>query len=307
MVDNDTGTGSQLLLEQKKNAHLLRLLSDLRSSETIESSPIKTSSNECQSNDQLERTYKKALSDFSAVCEKLEYQTNHCRKQSTELRTRLREKEDKADNTTQTLRKYIEEIAQQSSYNNNKTFDMDHFQNLIQKSQSLDQDVEKERLKNTTLKVEISQLEQKIQKKNELAGGISEIEYHQLAGDIKKSDAKLKHFEVELQRNKSSKRHMLIVESKLQDEIQKYKEKLEADEVKFQEIDADIEKKRNQLSRLEGVAKETKKKIGYDAADIGAYLKTRVINNDFISSEDEVSRLQERLYELTTLHATLVN
>ena len=298
-------TDSQLLFEQTKNARLLRLLLDLRSSETIKATSIEASSSEGQSNDQLERTYKKALSDYSSACEQLEYQTDHCRKQSTELRTRLREKEDKADSKTQTLRKYVEDIAQQASYKNSKTFDMDHFQELMLKCQSLDQDVEKERLKNTNLKVEISQLEQKIQKKNELAGGISEIEFHQLAGDIKKSDAKLKHCEVELQRNKSSKRHMLLVESKLQDEIQRYREKLEAEEVKFQEIDSEIEKKRSQLSQLEAVAKETKKTIGYDAADIGAYLKTQVINNDFISCEDEVTRLKERLNELKALHANL--
>jgi chromosome segregation ATPase len=293
-----------LSFEQKKNAYLLHLLSDLRSSDTAKMRSIESSSN--QSDEQLERTYKKALSDYSSVSQQLERQTSHCSKQSTELRDRLREKEDKADSITETLQKYRRDIAQQSSYVNSKPFDMDQFEQLTTTSQALDEDVERERLKNTSLKVEIAQLEQKIKKKNALAGGISHIEFHHLANDIKKSDDKLKHCDVELQRNTSSKRHMLSMESKLQDEIRSYLDRNKIAEERFKELDNEIEKKRGHLSRLESTAKETKKKIGFDSADIGAYLKTRVINDDFGASKDEIDRLHVKLNELTSLYSTLI-
>ena len=146
----------------------------------------------------------------------------------------------------------------------------------------------------------------KIKKKNELAGGVSHIEFHHLADDIKKSDGKLKHCDIELQRNSTSKRHLLDIESKLKDEIQTYRQKNHLAEQHLKELDVEIEKKRAHLNRLESVAREAKKKIGYDAADIGAYLKTRVINDDFASSADEVAKLKEKLNELSSLYATLV-
>lgn len=304
MTKPDNGSEAELLAEKRKNAHLLQLLSELRSSENAKASSLEPSSDQ-QSTEQLERTYKKALGDYASACEQLESHMAHCAEQSTKLRDRLREKEDKAESTMQTLAKYREDIAQQSSYKNGKPFDMDHFEELVDKSNMLDHEIEKERLKNTTHKVGISQLEHKIKKKNQLAGGISNIEYQHLANDIKKSDAKLKHCDKELQKNTTSKRHLLNMESKLQAEIEIYREKNAIAEQQFQTIDSEIEKKRIHLSRLEATAKETKKKIGYDAADIGAYLKTQVINEDFASSKNEVTRLHEKLNELKTVYATL--
>ena len=163
-------TSNQLAFERKKNAHLLRLLWDLRSPDIPEDKSSTDPSNE--NRDQVKRTYKKALTDYASVYDQLESQRAHWSSQTNELRSRLREKEDKADSISQTLAKFRKDIAQQSSCQNNKTFDMDHFEELVLKSQALDEDVERERLKNTSLKVEISQLELKIKKKNELAGGM---------------------------------------------------------------------------------------------------------------------------------------
>jgi chromosome segregation ATPase len=304
MTEPDNAAESELVLAKRKNAYLLQLLSELRSSENGKAMSTEPSSD--HSTAQLERTYKKALGDYASASKQLESHMAHCAEQSTRLRDRLREKEDKAENIMQTLAKYREDIALQSSYKTSKPFDMDHFEELVNRSQRLDHDVEKERLKNTTHKVEISQLEQKIKKKNELAGGISNIEYQNLANDIKKSDAKLKHCDKEIQKNTTSKRNMLSMESKLQAEIQIYREKNAIAEQQFQNIDIEIERKRSHLSRLDATAKEIKKKIGYDAADICVYLKTRVINEDFASSKDELTGLHEKLDDLKSVYATLV-
>lgn len=169
-LTNESNANNQLSFEQKKNAHLFRLLSDLRS---LDASKDKSSTDQSNENhDKVERTYKKALADYASVYEQLESQQAHWSNQTNELRSRLREKEDKADSIHQTLAKYRKDIAQQSSCKNNKPFDMDHFEELVLKSQALDEDVERERLKITSLKVEISQLESQIKKKNDLAGGM---------------------------------------------------------------------------------------------------------------------------------------
>lgn len=299
-----SSTKNELLFEQKKNAHLLHLLAQMRSSDSKTRS-VEPSA-ESQSDDQLRRTYKKALSDYASVCEQLQNQTAHCSKQSTDLRTQLNEKEDKAEQISKTLAQYREHIARQSSYKNSKPFDMQHFEQLVAKSKDLDQEIEREQLKHTRHKVELSQLERRIKKKNSLAGGISQIEFHHLAADIKKSDDKLRYCETELQRNASNKHHLLGMESKLQDEIKSYRQKNELHEQQCREIDSEIDKRRGVLNRLESTAKDMKKKIGYESAEIGAYLKTRAITDDFASSADEVCRLQEQLKDLSSLYATLV-
>ena len=121
-----TNANNQLSFEQKKNAHLFRLLSDLRS---LDASKDKSSTDQSNENhDKVERTYKKALTDYASVYEQLESQQAHWSNQTNELRSRLREKEDKADSIYQTLAKYRKDIAQQSSCKNNKPFDMDHFE-----------------------------------------------------------------------------------------------------------------------------------------------------------------------------------
>ena len=135
--------------------------------------------------------------------------------------------------------------------------------------------------------------------------GISDVEHKSLADNIKKSEEKLKHCDVELQKNATNKRELIGMKSKLQDEIQVYNERHEASEQKVQDMDCQIEKKRCHLSRLESAAKETKTKIGYDAADIEVYLKSQVVNDDFLSSKEEIHGLRDKLNELTSLYATL--
>ena len=135
--------------------------------------------------------------------------------------------------------------------------------------------------------------------------GISDVEHKSLADNINKVEEKLKHCDAELQRNASDKRQLRGMESKLQDEIEVYKERHRAAEQQIQDIDCQIEKKRGYLSRLECAAKEAKTKIGYDAADIEVYLKSQVVNDDFLSSKEEIHRLHVKLNELTAFYATL--
>ena len=295
----------QLSFERKKNTHLIHLFLHLRSSDSIDTSYVEQLPN--QSDEQLEKTYKEALAEYALVCEQLEHQTSQCRKTSTELRNLLREKHDKADRIAQRFQKYREDIAQQSCYVDNKPFDMKKFEELVSTSQALDDDIERERLQNILHKVEISQIERKIKKKNTFAGGISQPEINHLADDIEKSNEKLKGCALELKRNISCKRNLLDMQSKCKIEIQRYRERNEDIEQKIKEMDKEIEKKRNHLARLESLAEETKKKIGYDAVDIGASLKSRMVNDDFLSSEKHINLLHEKLKELTTLYATLVN
>ncbi|KAL3802397.1 hypothetical protein HJC23_007222 [Cyclotella cryptica] len=296
----------QILLEQKKNAQLLCWLSDFRSSNSDQGRVINQSSQN-QSDDQLERTYKKTLSDYNEAFEQLERQTALYSKHSTKLRNRLLEKDAKAKSLTQTLQEDVKEIAQQSSFANNKSFDMDRFEELKLKSDRLDDHVERERMKNISLKVDISQLSKKITEKKQLAGGISHMEFHRLENDIKKSDDKLKCYDNDLKRNTSNKQHLLNMESKLHKEIQICREINEKTEPMIKELDDKNEKKRIYLSRLESAAKITKKKIGYDASEIGALLKSQMINEDFACSKDELERLRKKLNELKAYYATLIH
>ena len=72
-------------------------------------------------------------------------------------------------------------------------------------------------------------------------------------------------------------------------------------------LDDKIEKKRAYLGHLETTSKSTQKKIGYDAADIGAFLKTKMVNDDFVSSKDELRVLHSKLDKLKLHHARLTN
>ena len=59
------------------------------------------------------------------------------------------------------------------------------------------------------------------------------------------------------------------------------------------------------MESLKRKAQSVKKKIGYDSSDIGAYLQTDMVNDDFTSSKDEVERLHARLNDLVLQHSTL--
>ena len=297
----DDKSEDDFTLAKEKNGYLHTLLTRLRASDTKHRCKSDDSSNSVQ----LERTYKKALSDYMSACDQLDRQTESCSKNSAQLRQRLQEKEDKAENLTMTLQKYRADIAQQSSFANGKIFDMDTFDELT--SRGLDDDLERERLRNTTNRVNVMQLEQKIRKKNELAGGISHIEFHHLEEEIKKSDAKIKFYDENMEKINSDEQTLLKLESSLQLEIQTYSEKNESTEHLLKDMDDKIEKKRAYLGRLETTSKSTQKKIGYDAADIGAFLKTKMVNDDFASSKDELRVLHTKLDKLKLHHARLTN
>jgi predicted nucleic acid-binding Zn-ribbon protein len=95
------------------------------------------------------------------------------------------------------------------------------------------------------------------------------------------------------------------MESTLQQQISSFQERNAKTVEAIKALDCEIEKKRAHLSRLESAAKLTKKRAGYDAAEIGAFLKLRVINDDFASSKEEIARLHEKLNELHCSYLSL--
>ena len=75
-------------------------------------------------------------------------------------------------------------------------------------------DINRLGLRSIILKVDIAKLDQEIKEKNQVAGGISHIEFHHLANDNKKAGVQLKCYGHELKRNASNKRNLLNMESR---------------------------------------------------------------------------------------------
>lgn len=287
-------------LEKKKNHYLHYLLSSLRTSELQgKGTPIDDNSKQ-----QLERTYKKALADYQTSCAQLEAQTESASNDAIKLRTRLNEKEDKAEKLTMTLLKYREDVAKQTDYANGKPFGMDQYENL--QSQDMGEELERERLRHITNKVNVAQLEEKLRQKNELAGGVSDIEFNNLKDSIASSDKKISVYDKELENMNRDGEKLLKLEAFLTTAIQNYTEKNLSQESDLKDLNDEIEERRTTIARLNKSSQLLKKKIGYDANDIGAFLQTRMVNDDFSSSKEEIDRLHAKLNGLVLQHTSLV-
>lgn len=252
----------------------------------------------------LERTYKKAFSEHKLACERLEHQTESFAKMSSQLRKRLQEKEQKAENMAETLNRYKSDIARQSSFANGRPLDNQMFENLA--NRSLDDDLEKERLRCMANKVSVSELEQKIRAKNEVAGGISQIEFRNLEENVKSSDEKIHSVDRDMKKIHREERNLLKMETVLQNKMNEYKEKIQSSETLLRELDNSIGRKRANLNRFENHLKSAEKKPGYAEDGIDAFLTSRLVNEDFHSSKDVLESLRSKLNELQLRHSLLV-
>ena len=297
-MSTDIGSGlAPCSAEQRKNQYLHYMLATLRPPDLGEEQ--RTASTSGQSTEQLERTYKKALSDYSAACEKLEAQTALKGKTATTLQSALNEKEDKAKKSNVTLKNYRKTIAQQSSFANNKPLSMNEYGELL--SQDLEEELERERRKYIANQVDLERLEQKLRKKSDLAGGVSEIEYQRLEEDINTSEEKSRGCDATLQSMNENEAQLLQRQALLTAAISNLETENREKECQLQEFDAEIEEKRAHISRLEKTSRSLKKEIGYDASDIGAFLQTRMTNEDFSSSQSELEKLKAKFQHLQTL------
>ena len=288
--------------ERTKNEYLHYLLSTLRSPELKYSTKNAKSLNTDQF--QLERTYRKALVDYNLACEQLESHAVSASKEATKLRARLNEKEDKASKLSMTLHKYREDIAKQSSFSNAKPLGMEFFEEL--ESQDLGEELECERLRQITNQVNVSQLEQKLRHKNELAGGVSDVEFNNLEDGIHKTEAKITFYDNELKNMDKNADRLLKMESFLTTAIQQYENKQQTKEKELKDLDKDIEEKRSSITFLNRKSRDLQKEVGYDANDLGAYLSTRLVNDDYSSSADERDKLHAKLNGLVMQHSALV-
>lgn len=296
---------TEYILERRKNDCLHYLLA--KSRENTKSNPAIDGSrngSSSQSTEQLERTYKKALSDYKLARGQLEAMAASKGKTATGLRSSLNEKEDKAEKLMSTLLKYREDIAKQATFANGKPFNMEILEEL--ESQDLGEELERERLRHITNKVNVSQLEQKLRKKNELAGGVSDIEYQNLEEDISESEQKINCYDAELENMNNNGEKILQLESFLTTAINNYSEKDQMKQAELKELNGDIEEKRAYLEKLNRQARSIKQEIGYDASDIGAVLQTKMVNEDFSSAKCELEKLQSKLSDLVLQHKKLV-
>lgn len=257
-----------------------------------------------QSTQQLERTYKKALDDYQAASDKLASQMSAVGKTAAELRSRLEEKEETAARKGETLQKFLADTAKQSSFVNGKPIG-DQFEELENQIKDMHEQLELERLKFTTNKVAVSQLELKQKKKTELSGGVSDIEFSNLEEATQKSNEKKARIVTELKCMDTDKEKLVKLESYLQKAIQDYTDKNQSKMDVLAELNEEIEEKRSNLEQLNKHGVKLKKQIGYDASDIGAFLQTKMVNDDFSSSQNELEKLHSKLNSLVLEHSKL--
>ena len=67
-----------------------------------------------------------------------------------------------------------------------------------------------------------------------------------------------------------------------------------------------LQSKRSSITCLNKKSRDLQKEIGYDANDLGAYLSTRIANDDYSSSADERDKLYAKLNSLVMQHSVLV-
>ena len=252
---------AQLEKEQSKNRRLHTLLS------TSSSSELGGSVFDDHDNDDLKRTYKKALSDYSIMCQQLETHMTSSGNNAQILRSKFDEKEEKANKIEYTLHKYREDIAKQCSFANGRPLSSEIVEELLEKDISME--IESLRLKQITNKVNVAQLEEKLRQKNEMAGGVSDVEFNNLRESIRKSEEKISSYETELQTMAQSREKIAKLEQFLTTAMKNYTDKNDEKEHELIELNAEIDEKRKTIEGLSRMALKVKNEIGYDASDIG--------------------------------------
>ena len=263
-------------------------------------SELGSSVNDDHDNDDLKRTYKKALSDYSIMCQQLETHMTLSGNNAQILRSKLDEREEKASKLLSTLHKYREDIAKQCSFANGRPLSSDVVEELLEKDKSMD--IESLRLKQITNKVNVAQLEEKLRQKNEMAGGVSDVEFNNLRENIRKSEEKIASYNTEIQRMVHDRDKFDKLEEFLSKAMKDYTDKNDEKEHELIELNAEIDEKRKTIEGLSRMALKVKNEIGYDASDIGAILSSNKVNNDFASSKDELSALHAKFNSLVSQH-----
>ena len=152
----------------------------------------------------------------------------------------------------------------------------------------------------------VSQLEQKLRHKNELAGGVSDVEFNNLEDGIQKTEAKITFYDNELENMDKNVDRLLKMESFLTTAIRQYAKKQQTKEKELKDLNQNIEEKRSSITCLNRKSRDLQKEVGYDANDLGAYLSTRLVNDDYSSSADERDKLHAKLNSLVMQHSALV-
>jgi len=288
---NKDSSNNELSEERKKNQHLHYLLSTLETR--------KSETNETNNSNDLKQTYTKALEDYQAMQSKLETQMTD---KVSQLRTKLNEKEAKASASLLTLKKYQEEIANQSSFANGRQLSSDILEEFEEKD--LSKDIEEGRIKHSTNKMDVKRMEDEIKEKT-AAQNVSDIEYSNLKEKIKRSKEKSTILAAEQQRLATNKEKLLMTEEFLVNALKDYTEKNEMQTIEIQELNEDIAEKRRGIESLNKIAQKVKNEIGYDASDLGAVLSSPYVSNDYDSSKKELRTLQKKLDAFVRKHKEL--
>jgi chromosome segregation ATPase len=148
-------------------------------------------------------------------------------------------------------------------------------------------------------------LEEKLRQKNEMAGGVSDVEFNNLRESIRKSEEKIASYNTEIQRMVHDRDKLDKLEEFLSKAMKDYTDKNDEKEHELIELNAEIDEKRKNIEGLSRMALKVKNEIGYDASDIGAILSSNKVNNDFASSKDELSALHAKFNSLVLHHKAL--
>ena len=158
----------------------------------------------------------------------------------------------KAESSLRTLQKYREEIAKQCYFANGKQLSLELFEEL--ESKDMSEEIERERLSNIQNKVDVQTLKAKLAKKNQLAGGVSDIEFNNLEECIRRSDEKIRCYEIELANMNDNGEKLAKLESFLTTAIRNYREKSLSKEEELEGLNEVITEKRKELQHLERYA-----------------------------------------------------
>eukprot|EP00957_Ditylum_brightwellii_P047363 3598018-Ditylum_brightwellii.AAC.1 len=234
---------------------------------------------------QMEHMYKIALVDFAKVNNALNQQRAEYDKDVKELQGRLKAKEKKAGDIFATFQHFRQTIAmgnsnmddgggdneeenEEDDSKKKKKNPKDPKQNLILKQikeleaieKQQNEDIEKSRLKNITLRDDVKKLEKKIRFTEKLAGGLDLIDFEQLQVENKSLSSTITTLEEEVKRSKEKNSSCVTIISHLQQKVCASQKLILSTQASLEEMNRNIVTYKCELNHLNQEKEEIKKK-----------------------------------------------
>jgi hypothetical protein len=252
-----------------------------------------------------ERQYLKLLDHIAEIRERGAQEISDFTVLSSEMQRQLERKELKVNELQESLRDFKRKVCR--SAQNSRTGDPIP-RSLIQQFEAVeaqkDEDLEKVRLKNIHLNMNLQRLEAEVAKKEQLAEGLHLIDFEQLKIENQSFNEKIEERSGEIEKFKRKRIMTVQVLSHLRMKVYALGRDMEEKAKELSDTEQVLSQKRDKLSSLKRFREQLKKEVQQLKVQQG-FSSTDLLILDFQFQRGEMEDLENELIELRTQYESL--